>query len=250
MTYAMFLSSHRFILLLERIAAIAILIAFLKPHWGLRVFNAVESKLRRVAARPVLPIILVALFPMVVRLVMLPWFPPPPPQVHDEFSYLLQADTFAHGRLANPVPPYWEHFETEYVLFNPTYASQYQPAQGLVLALGEVVFRHPWWGVWLSIGLMCGTLFWALRYVIPPVWAMFGAIISALQFGIFGIWMNSYFGGAVAATAGALVLGSLVRIKIRLGPCPPLLFAAWESFSFLLHVRSKLFSGPQSLSFM
>lgn len=153
------------------------------------------------------------LLPMLVRVLMLPWFPPPNPQVHDEFSYLLQGDTFAHGRLANPVPPYWEHFETEYVIFSPTYASQYQPAQGLVLAAGQLLFFHPWWGVWLSVGIMCGALFWALRYIIPPSWALFGAFIAAMQFGIFGIWMNSYFGGAVAATAGALVLGSLMRMR-------------------------------------
>src|SRR5206468_11950907 len=83
----------------------------------------------------------------------------------------------------------------------------------IVLAIGQIVFRNAWWGVWLSVGLMCGTLFWALRFILPSVWALFGAVIAAMQFGIFGIWMNSYFGGAVAATAGALVLGSLTRMK-------------------------------------
>src|SRR6185312_9080426 len=134
-----------------------------------------------------------------VRLLMLPWFPPLNPIVHDEFSYLLQADTFAHGRITNETPPAWQHFETEYTPLTPTYASQYQPAQGLILALGEVVLHNAWWGVWLSIGLMCGAIFWALEFVLPPGWALFGAFAAALQFGIFGIWMNSYFGGAVSA---------------------------------------------------
>jgi hypothetical protein len=213
MTYAMFFSSHRLLVVLERMAALAFLLALYKPKLATRFFNSVEASFHSLAKQPWRPIFAAVLFPMLVRLVMLPWYPPPNPQVHDEFSYLLQGDTFAHGRLANPVPPYWEHFETEYVLFNPTYASQYQPGQGLVLAAGQLLFFNPWWGVWLSVGIMCGSIFWALRFVIPPAWALFGSFMAAMQFGIFGIWMNSYFGGAVAATAGALVLGSVMRMR-------------------------------------
>jgi hypothetical protein len=126
---------------------------------------------------------------------------------------LLQADTFAHGRVAYPTPLYWQHFETEYVLMAPAYASQYEPGQGLVLAFGQVVMRHAWWGVWLSMGVMFGAICWALMLVMPNVWALAATLGAGLQFGIFGIWMNSYFGGAVAATGGALVMGSLARMR-------------------------------------
>lgn len=213
MTYAMFFSSHRLVKALEILAALAIVWAFMRPRWGSAAFAWVERQFRALAAHRVRAIFVAGAIPMAVRLIMLAWYPAPQPIVHDEFSYLLQSDTFAHGRLANETPPYWQHFETEYTLLRPTYASQYEPAQGLILAFGQVVFGHPWWGVWLSVGIMCAAFCWALSTVLPMTWALFGALLAALQFGIFGIWMNSYFGGAVSATAGALIFGSLANLR-------------------------------------
>ena len=213
LTYSMLLSSHRLLKVLEYMALFAVLLAVARPRWGSTFFRGLERRFRDLAQCRYKSLLAAALFPMIVRALMLPWYPAPPAQIHDEFSYLLQGDTFAHGRIANPTPPYWQHFESEYILLKPVYASQYQPAQGLVLAAGEVIFHNAWCGVWISMGLMCATLCWALRPILPARWALFGAFAAALQFGIFGLWMNSYFGGAVGSAAGALVFGSLARMK-------------------------------------
>ncbi len=53
----------------------------------------------------------------------------PEPADHDEFSYLLGADTFAHGRLTNPSPPLPEFFESPHVLVVPTHNSKSLPAR-------------------------------------------------------------------------------------------------------------------------
>ena len=155
---------------------------------------------------------LAASLPLLLRLALIPLLPIPVPAYSDEFSYLLGADTFAHGRLANPQHPLWAFFETYHILVQPTYASMYPPGQALALALGQVLLGRPWWGVFLSVGLMCGAVCWLLQAFLPPRWSLAGGLSFALLFGIEHYFMNSYWGGAVATAGGAILLGAASRL--------------------------------------
>ena len=188
-------------------------------------FTRVEGYVKRLSIKRGQAVVIVIFMALFLRAAVLPIIPIPVPWVHDEYSYLLQAKTFASGKITNPTPPGWEHFEAFHVNMRPTYQSMYPPAQALFLAAADVVHADPWWGVWLSVGLMCGAVCWMLQGWLPPQWAFLGGLFCVLRFSLFSYWSNSYFGGAVAAMGGALVFGSLVRIrrtpKIRYG----LLFA-------------------------
>jgi hypothetical protein len=180
------------------------------PRWR-DLWQSCERRLRALARRKTACWLGMGILVLVVRVALLPVWPIPQPSVYDEFSYLLQADTFAHGRLTNPPHPLWWFFESTYILQQPTYASRFPPGPALPMALGQVVFGHPWFGVWLSAALLAAALCWALQGWLPPGWALLGAFIG-LDLCLFTYWMNSYWGGAVTAFGGALVTGAWVRI--------------------------------------
>jgi hypothetical protein len=167
----------------------------------------------RLAERTVWSMLLLAALPIALRLALLPQHPIPSPQITDEFSHLLVADTLRHFRLANPSHLLHQFFETYYVLQEPTYSSIYPLGQGMVLALGWTIFGHPWAGVALSVAAMSALCHWMLRAWTTPGWSLLGGMLAVIEFGPLNQWMNGYWGGAVCASAGCLVFGALPRLR-------------------------------------
>lgn len=190
------------------ILAALCIFALLLPNFGRAFLDNFEKRLARIASSR-WTVLWLALAILAFSVVLTIFYRLPQPRIHDEFSYLLQSDTFAHGRLTNPTHPLWRYFETFHELQQPTYASKYQPGQGLFLAFGQILWQ-PILGVWLSTALAIAALYWMLRALFNPAWSIAGAVLAALNTQV--LWWNwSFWGGCVPMLGGALTLGGMFR---------------------------------------
>ncbi|HJS99627.1 MAG TPA: hypothetical protein VJ756_11075 [Terriglobales bacterium] len=171
------------------------------------------------------------------------WRRTPLPIAPDEFSYLLAADTFASGRVTNPTPAQWQHFETPEVLVRPSYQSKYPAGQGLILAIGKRVAGNPLVGVWLGSAVACAALCWMLQAWVGETWALYGALLATLQLAWFGHWAQSYWGGMGAALGGALLYGGLRRVADEQKGWGHFHNALWLTLGLVILANTRPFEG-------
>ena len=199
------------------LTVIVIALAFAFPRIGFSWFSRIEQAFGKLARKRAWSVAAVGAGCFLLRLAILPFCPIPLPFVPDDFSFLLSADTFANGRLANPTPAMWTHLESIHITMQPMYTSMYFPAQGLVLAAGRVLLGHPWFGQLLASALMCAAICWMLQAWVPATWAFLGGLLAVVHLGLFSYWINTYHAGALPALGGALVLGALPRLMKTAG---------------------------------
>lgn len=187
-------------------------IAFVMENWLLLVAIAVVPLLRkRVAIARFVPrsIWWPALLSLAISMTLFALRGAPLPRYHDDYGQLLAADTFRHGRLANPPLPHFQSFETMMALQRPTYASRFPPGNGMVLALGMLI-GLPTIGIWMATALAVAAIGWAAGAWLPPRWAALTGYLAALHPVVID-WSQQINSGSLPLLGGALLVGGVGR---------------------------------------
>ena len=204
-------------LVLFQVVAIALvlIIAVRRPQLGYKWFRAAWREVGRIVRRPALSVVLVGLLGLMVNAGASLLVHMPKSHIQDEFSYLLAADTFAHGRLTNPTP------RCEISLSRVSISSTGQPMQSKYPPAGVdpgggagASVGHPILGVWISIGLACAAMYWMLQAGCRRDGRYWG-VRRGIASGIVLRWGPLLGWGCGSDRRGASLLGALRRIMLR-----------------------------------
>jgi len=134
-----------------------------------------------------------------------------PPAYHDEFSYLLQAETFRAGRLSwPPQTAGGDAFHQIHVLNRPRTASRYFPWTGLWI-LPFLLLGLPIAGHWLAGALACMLFHRVLRTLISPHAANIGGLLLAFSPGL-ALFSNLLLAHHPTLLALAVFLWAILRV--------------------------------------
>ena len=143
------------------------------------------------------------------------WLLPFTPHEHDEFSYLLAADTLLHGRLANPAPQLWQPFQSFHIVLQPSYASKYPLGLSLPIALGWGLLGMPIAGCWVAAGICASSITWMLAGLTSRRWAVLGGLLVACHPPLQLAWSQNLMSGWLTAAGSALLAGGIFRLRRR-----------------------------------
>lgn len=208
------------------LALLLICYGYFLPRIGRKFILGFPLSLAPLYRRPALLILTAGVAPIVLRLMILPFVPAPTPAVMEEFNNLLQAQTYAAGRLYNPAHPLAVVLQAPQIIQWPHYMSTRPPLAGLFLYLGEVLFGSPFLGNLLSVGLTSAALCWMMVEHLPRRWAALGAVIVVTGYCLFGYWVDSYWCPAPNILGAAVMLALTPRILRRPQMWHAMLFVA------------------------
>lgn len=134
-----------------------------------------------------------------------------PPAYHDEFSYLLQAETFRAGRLSWPPQNIaGDAFHQIHVLNRPRTASRYFPWTGIWI-LPFLLAGLPIAGHWLAGALACMLFHRVLRRVVSQWAANLGGLLLALSPGL-ALFSNLLLAHHPTLLALAVFLWAILKV--------------------------------------
>ena len=215
-----------------------LLTAALVTKHPFELFDRFENFVSTISARPYLSAVLIVGAATCARLALSPLLGTPQPFVADEISLMLQARTYLGGHLANHVR-LLPDFESAFVLLSPTYASMYPVLKSLPLFVGLWLGIGAWGGVLLSMVALTLAVYWMAREWIDAKYAFIAALIVIIRFGLFSFWVNSYWGGALTALGGVLLLGGFKAVGSR----PSLLNGALVGLGVVFLMTTRPYEG-------
>jgi len=163
-----------------------------------------------------------------------------PPAYHDEYSYLLQAQTFASGRLSwAPISSHSDLFHQVHVLNEPRTSSRYFPWTGMWIALflqsGKPIIGH-----WLAGALAAVFFYLTATECLRSRAALFAGLLIGCSPGL-ALFSNMMLAHHPTMLALSLFLWMMVRLLQR--PSVTLAFVSGTALSLAMLGRPMTAAG-------